>query len=566
MPFPSSLKTQLPPLLLASSSGVLLFLASPGSGGHGLLVWVALVPLLLAIHRVDRRRAALLGLLTGLLYHLPLLHWITVVLGEYGGVALPVAILALLLLALYMSLYPALFALLLLIGSKPTNDDAAPDWLKIIWLAPLLWVFLDWLRARLFTGFPWQDLAYNLYQYPLLIQAADLAGHYGITLVIVLVNALLAAALHTMFSRRPLYGYQQVIGPGQRSGKRPTTATLLLVLLPALLLPAALVGYGAFKLPRLEAAAATAPRLATTIVQGNIPQEDKWDYQWQEATVQRYLELSRRALAANEPELLIWPETALPFFPLEHPLLEPLIAFSNHHQVHLLAGAPHREHEPDGSPRYHNSALLLAPPLPGRPPESRPAQVADGRLSFYHKQHLVPFGEYIPLRRLLPYFAPIVETLGDFTPGPGPRLLPAGEHQLGVLICYEAIFPRLARRLTDHGAEVLINITNDAWFGATNAPWQHLSMAVLRAVENRRPLARAANTGISAFILPDGRIQQATGLFTADWRHAQLPLPTKPARRTLFATGGHLLPLFCLLLLSAGGLTRFYVNMRRSSK
>ncbi|MDZ7641371.1 MAG: apolipoprotein N-acyltransferase [Desulfurivibrio sp.] len=590
MPLASTLKTWGFPLMLASGSGLLLYLASPGTGGSGLLVWIALVPLLLAIHQVDWRRAPLLGLLTGLCYHLPLLHWITVVLGEHGDVALPVAILALLLLALYMSLYPAIFVLLLLAGSKPASGDGHPprrlpppaDWLKVIWLAPLLWVMLDGLRAWLFTGFPWQDLAYDLYQYPLLLQAADLAGHYGITFVIVLVNALLAALLqrlltrklgsepnfrHPNFRQRLLTRKSGSRNLGSELNCRPTVATIGGLLI-ALLLPAALVVYGTYKLPRLEPAAA-APRLATAIIQGNIPQQDKWDYEWQTATVERYLALSRQALQETDARLLIWPETALPFYPLENPLLDRLIDFSNRHDCYLLTGAPHREPTADATYRYHNSALLIAPAAAGekqRPVDQPPWQRPEQQLSLYHKQHLVPFGEYIPLRWLLPYFAPIVETMGDFSPGPGPQLLTAADQRLGVLICYEAIFPRLAREMTDNGAELLINITNDAWFGATNAPWQHLSMAVLRAVENRRPLARAANTGISAFILPDGQIKQATDLFTADWRYLELPLSPRLKQQTVFSAGGHLLPLVCLLLFSVGTIRHFCVKLLHNKR
>ncbi len=171
----------------------------------------------------------------------------------------------------------------------------------------------------------------------------------------------------------------------------------------------------------------------------------------------------------------------------------------------------------------------------------------------------MPFGEYIPLRQLLPFFAPVVETLGDFTPGPGPLLLDCRQRLLGVLICYEAIFPELARQMTVNGAELLINITNDAWFGPTNAPHQHLAMAVLRTVENRRALARSANTGISALIDPYGRIIEAGGLFVAEQWTTDLPLPRSAGRLSLFTRGGHLFAPLCLLLLIAGTVGRIYV-------
>lgn len=516
-------------LALAIASGLLLYFSSPGSGGHGLIAWFALFPLLLAIRGVPWPRAALLGLLTGLIYYLPLLRWIMVVLGEHGGVAPSVAALALVLLALYMSLYLALLAGLLIFltpwGTNPHPTGRRTALLVMPWAAPVIWIGLDLLRAWLLTGFPWQDIAYSQYRFPLIIQAADLAGHHGISFIIILVNALLALLVARQWRRR----------------EYP------LLLLPALL-PVAMIAYGTFRLAQFEQTAF--PSIMVSVVQSNIAQEDKWDYGHQAATVDRYLELSEQA-AISRPELIIWPETALPFFPLEHQLFHRVENFAASLESCLLVGAPHRERDAAGHTLYFNSALLLAPVGPEEDPLA----------GIYHKQHLVPFGEYIPLRRLLPFFAPIVETLGDFTPGPGPVLLNCNQRRLGVLICYEAIFPRLARQMTAGGADLLVNITNDAWFGPTNAPHQHLSMAVLRTVENRRSLARAANTGISALITPDGRIRQATELFVADQRSAALSLPLQPGRSSVFTSGGYLFAPLCLLLLIAGIFRRFYVKM-----
>jgi apolipoprotein N-acyltransferase len=326
-------------------------------------------------------------------------------------------------------------------------------------------------------------------------------------------------------------------------------------MLGAVLLLGALALYGPLRLQQIETMAARTPTMKVSIIQGNIPQEDKWEFDQQTATIELYLDLSGQAAAAG-PELIVWPETALPFYPLGHPLYRPVASFPFQHDLCLLAGAPHRELDEKGLVRYYNSALLIAPDEP------------EGRLAgIYHKQHLVPFGEYIPLRRLLPFFAPVVETLGDFSPGTSPYPLACGERRLGILICFEAIFPRLARQVTVNGADLLINITNDAWFGPSNAPWQHLSMAALRAVENRRSLARAANTGISAFITPDGRIHQATDLFTTDQRSADLPLPliSPTGSRhtdTIYRAGGYLLAPFCLLLLMTGIIRHIYVNIR----
>lgn len=513
-------------------SGILLYLASPGAAGEGLLAWFALTPLLLALATAPPGRAALLGLTCGLVYHLPLLRWITIVLGEHGGVHPLAAHAALFLLALYMALYPALFAAL------------TTSWrgrVPLLWSAPVIWVGLDFCRAWLLTGFPWQDLGYSQYRFPILIQVTDLVGHHGITFLLLLSNGLLAALI------LKLRQYATA-----KAGPRPTGAPAGLpawpTLLAAALLPMLAVAYGAVRLPAIEARQASAATLAVAVIQGNIPQDDKWAPAYQRATVARYLELSAAALAAEpRPELLIWPETALPFYPLEHHLFSPVAGFANRHRLALLTGAPHRQPRPGAEERYYNSAFLVGPT--GR---------VDG---IYHKQHLVPFGEYIPLRRLLPFFAPIVETLGDFTPGPGPQLLSIARTEtspaatVGALICFEAIFPGLARRMTAAGADLLVNITNDAWFGRSHAPYQHLSMAALRAVENRRGLARSANTGISAFVLPSGRLSTTTDLFVPAHRTALLPLLTET---TFFSRGGHWFAPLCLGLVIIGGLIHLY--------
>ncbi|WP_218915037.1 apolipoprotein N-acyltransferase [Desulfurivibrio alkaliphilus] len=566
---------------LAALSGLLLFFSSPGSGGHALLAWMALAPLLLAIQQLDWRRAAGLGLLAGVVYHLPLLHWITIVLGDYGGVHPLVAALALGLLVIYMSLYPAVFAALLVTLTGWGGNDNRHRGL-VLWAPAVIWVGLDVLRARLFTGFPWQDLGYSQYQLPLLTQVADLGGHHAITFLIVLSSTLLALLVivqqHRIFGRSAKLTYRgyaaldclpepaallndygtsdrQVGTPGERFPYRRTVAlpgrwSLAL----AVLLLISSVAYGSLRLQQFDKILATAPVLETAVVQGNIPQEEKWDQQLRFATVQRYLELSEATAAGPEkpPTLIVWPETALPFYPLEHHLFYDIIDFAAQHGSCLLVGAPHRELDNDRQLQYYNSAMLISPD----PAVQQPAGI-------YRKQHLVPFGEYIPLRRLLPFFAPVVETLGDFTPGPEPALLTCADRKIGTLICFEAIFPRLARQMTAGGAELLVNITNDAWFGLSNAPHQHLSMAALRAVENRRSLARAANTGISVMITPDGRLHQATQLFVPDARHAALPLPAPAGKmNSLFTAGGYLFGLLCLLLLSAGIVRHIYVIKR----
>jgi apolipoprotein N-acyltransferase len=242
---------------------------------------------------------------------------------------------------------------------------------------------------------------------------------------------------------------------------------------------------------------AAAARKKVAVVQGDIPQDEKWDPAFQEKTLKKYLDLSRRALAEG-PEIVVWPETALPFYPLESPLWRMLNErLTVPARVVLVTGAPHRETGPSG-PRYHNSAFAAGP---------------SGVLGRYDKQHLVPFGEYVPLRRLLFFLSPVVDSIGDFTPGTDGAPLACNGLRIGVLICFETIFPELAAERTRKGADLLVDLTNDAWYGMTSAPWQDLAMAVFRAVECRRAVARAANTGFSGFIDPAGRIHRRSPLF-----------------------------------------------------
>ncbi len=507
--------------VLAVLSGLLLYFASPGAGGWSGLAWFGLVPLLVVLRDTTPRRATVLGLLCGLAFYLPLLAWIITVLATYGQVHPAVAATALFLLALYMASYLALFS---------RWYSAAPS-RHLLWFAPALWVGLDVVRGWLFTGFPWQDLGYSQYQVLPIIQLADLFGHHGVTFAIVLTNTLLAMVLRqrTAPSRNPL------------PGRLPVAAAALVLLLAG--------GYGSLRLEAVNAALARQPTLPVAAIQGNIPQDQKWVPAYQEATVREYVALSEEALARQPESLVVWPETALPFYPLENPLFLRLTDLTRAHRACLLTGAPHREPDPDhGTLRYYNSSFLLGP---------------DGLvIGQYHKQHLVPFGEYIPLRQILPFFAPIVETLGDFSPGPSRAPLICGQARLGVLICFESIFPRLARESTAAGANLLANLTNDAWFGRSTAPWQHLSMGVFRAVENRRTLIRAANTGISGFVLPTGTIIAPTPLFTAAERTARVPLMNT---ESLFTRAGYLFGPLCLALALWGIVITIRTNKHRRS-
>jgi apolipoprotein N-acyltransferase len=280
---------------------------------------------------------------------------------------------------------------------------------------------------------------------------------------------------------------------------------------------------------------AAAPKHKVGVVQGNIKQGDKWNPQIVKDTLERYRRLTSQVQGAR---LIVWPETAAPFFfrpPSD--LSRHLEAIARESRGRLLFGSMNFEKNPSGE-RFANSAYLLD--LQGQ---------ETGR---YDKAHLVPFGEYVPLQRLLFFIPKLVPVIGDFATGPAGATLPLPEGKVGPLICFESIFPGLSRAQVQNGAQLLVNITNDAWFGKTAAAYQHMSMAVLRAVENRVPLARAANTGVSAFIGPDGRILWHSELFV-EAAHG-LEIPWLPGG-SFYARFGDVFAWACLLL-SALGLVR----------
>jgi apolipoprotein N-acyltransferase len=285
-------------------------------------------------------------------------------------------------------------------------------------------------------------------------------------------------------------------------------------------------GYGQLRWWQIEGRLALTETPVIGIVQGNVEQDRKWSPAERERTVRNYLDLSEALRATDAPELIVWPETALPFYPRNSELILPVLNFVRLERQPLLTGAPWYEVFEDAGSRqinYYNSAVLMQP-------EDRPEAT-------YFKSHLVPFGEYVPLRRYLPFIAPLVEAAGHFTPGRIEEPLVTGRIRAGVLVCFESIFGELGRRWVDAGANVLVNVTNDAWYGRSSAPHQSWAMTIFRAVETRRSLVRSANTGISGFVDPLGRVVRQSELFVP-WS-AAAPVPVLEGRSP-FVRGGYL--------------------------
>jgi len=287
--------------------------------------------------------------------------------------------------------------------------------------------------------------------------------------------------------------------------------------------------YGDLRIAQIDRLAAHAPKLRVAVIQGNIEQSQKWDPAFQIATIEKYLRLSL-STRPQKPELVVWPESAAPFYFLaEVPPTRMVMQGVRAAITHFLIGAPSfdlRGKDAD----YFNSAYLVGP---------------DGEvLGKYDKAHLVPYGEYTPFKEYLPFLGKIVEHVGDFKPGTKGQTLEMQGRKLGIQICYEIIFPALARAMVQNGAGLLITITNDAWYGTTAGPYQHFSLAVLRAVENRRALARAANTGISGFIDPAGRVLDPTPLLKEAAVVRALPLLDAT---TVYARFGDFFAASCLM-------------------
>lgn len=464
-------------LLAAVLSGLLLAAAFP-KWDHNYLLVMALLPLLWALRGQSLKAAFWLGVFSGLAHFMGLLYWIVYVTTVYGGLPLPLGIGVLFLLAGYLSLYRGMWALGL--------NWAAARGLNPLWWAPTLWVALEFGQTYILSGFPWELLGNGLYRFPLLLQISDLTGVYGLSFLVVLINV----SLFLLFY--PPRGWQS-----RRFHHLPVVCLVLL----------AWVGYGFYRLGVIQEQAVHSPKIQVAVVQGNIKQGEKWKKEMVQATLERYAALTRQVRGAH---LIVWPETAAPFFFLRTPDLTAQVQkVAQENGGYLLFGAPAWELTAQGE-SYFNRAYLLSPQ----------GEVA----GTYDKAHLVPYGEYVPLKRFFPFIGKMVAMVGDFAEGPVGGVVSLPEGAVGPLICFESIFPYLSRAQVQNGARLLVNMTNDAWYGTTSAPYQSLAIAVVRAVENHVCQARAANTGISAFIGADGSILWQSQLFVPAALALELPL------------------------------------------
>lgn len=489
-------------------SGVLLTGAFPKIGLDG-LAWIALVPLLYALKDHSAGTGFGVGFITGLVHFLSLLYWLVPVMGTYGYLPMFLSVSVLILLAAFLALFIALFsAALTAAGRKPAG---------CLTLIPLVWVALEYIRSFIFSGFPWELLGYSQYNRLQLIQISDILGVYGLSALIAFVNGAIFITLLHLVKRR----WQQT-----DITKRLAAGSMI-----AFILGVALTGsYGHWRLKTIDSLIAMAPKTRISVIQGNIDQAVKWDPAFQIETIKIYNQLSSSA-SKQQPDLIVWPESATPFYFLyDVAPSEMVFAGIRQSETDYLIGSPSVVRT-DGRMQYYNSAYLIIP--------------EEKTMGQYDKTHLVPFGEYVPFKKWLPFLGKIVAQVGNFKEGQVGKTLPWRSEQLGVQICYEIIFPELSRAMTKNNASILVNITNDAWFGKTSGPYQHFSMTVFRAVENRRSLARSANTGISGFIDPAGRILASTELLQEAVATQMVPLLKE---RSIYTQIGDLFARICLAL------------------
>lgn len=515
---------------LAALSGFLSPLCFPDFD-FGWLAWVALVPLHLALggpsDTMTMRRALWLGWLTGFLAFTGIMSWVVTAMHQYGKMPLAASYPVMWLLAAYLGLYTGLYA-----AAFAWFKQRAPS--AAFLAAPCLWVALELVRAHFLSGLPWMLLGYSQYRWLPVIQIADITSVYGVSFLIVLANVALADVVLWGWRR---HRRQQ---PLDMPWHAPAAAVLALL---------AAVAYGQAALGQANGTKGP-PSLAIALIQPNIDQAHKWDQAYRRETLDRYATLT--AKAARNADLILWPEAATPFFFEEEPLYREEVAMLvRRHGVPLLFGSPALRRYPNGRPYLLNSAYLLSP---------------DGRIvGRYDKRHLVPFGEYIPLHSSVLFFLDkLVEGIGDFEAGATatvftPSLRPdAPQAKISVVICYEVIFPELVREFVAEGATVMATITNDAWFGASSAPYQHYAMAVFRSVENRIGIARSANTGISGLIDPSGRILHATPIFTEQAVTGRLPLRNT---QTFYTRNGDVFAYACVIITALIGVV---AHWRRS--
>ncbi len=478
------------------------------------VAWVALIPLQWAVASLPPGKAFRNGWLAGTLAFAGTITWVITAMNQFGQVPFWISFLLMLLLATYLGLFVGFYSW----GYAKLYQHVP---LTLILTAPAWWVTLEYARTYAFSGLPWALFGYSQYQWLSLIQIADITGVYGVSFLVVMGNVALTALWEWILNRKTQSG---PVFP-----KEVTVAFVLTLV--------SFVAYGLWQLQGQHSLDEGSSKLTIGLVQANIAQDKKWNEAYRDETLARYASLSKKA--AQQADLLIWPEAATPFlFNRELTYQKKVLEITQQTDTPLIFGSPSLRFHQDGTPYLLNSAYVL----------DREGSTT-GR---YDKRHLVPFGEYIPLKSILFFLDKLVVGIGDFQAGQGsmtltvPSTASENNPRFGVAICFEVIFPDLVRRMAKEGANFLVTITNDAWFGDSAAPYQHFGMVVFRAVENHLAFARAANTGISGFITPTGQILAETPIFTEQALTGTITLRSTP--QSFYTQFGDVFSWGCVIL------------------
>lgn len=492
------MKIKIQDVLLAVLSGALTALSQP-KFNLSFLAWISLIPLLAIILKKTLKQSFILGLIAGFSHYAILIYWIPSVPAHYGGVSVGLSIIIYILLVLFLALYWAFFSL---ISTKLYQSFPKLCFLLI----PFAWISLEYILTYLFTGFPWGLLGSSQYLNIYFIQVASVTGVYGLSFVLVL--------FQSMFLYSMTY-----------AKKAPFLSVMGFVLLIHFL------GFLSLKF-----SSSPEKSFPAAVIQGNVSSDIYWDrISGQEIwkLFNHHLDLTQQAYAKGA-RLIIWPEFTVPLCfscseSLQRRFKDILLRFVKEKNCTLLLGT-NEETGPPGQKIYHNTALCLSP---------------DHSVTYYYKMHLVPFGEYTPYKNIFLFIEKMTHAIGDITPGTYHSLHNFRGHRFGSPICYEIIFPNLVRKFAKKGANFLVTITNDGWYGKSSAPYQHFAMAALRAVENRRYLLRAATTGISGIIDPHGRILSKSELMTSAYLTGNI-IPSQ--RLSIYTKFGDVLPILSLTL------------------
>ena len=495
-------------------SGVLLVLAFPVFDMY-LLAWVAFIPFLLSLWEKTPREAFLAGFAFGVVYFFGTLYWIYHSINFYGGISFATSIAIVLLLCCYLSIYPAVFAYFFSSVIKKTR-------LPALLIGPVLWVVLEFIRSYAFTGFPWSSIGYSQYKFLHIIQISDITGVYGISFLVLAFNCALVDILliKSRIRQMPLF---------------PLSYTVFGLTIFFIVIVSSF-GYGFWRLGQSR----PGHLVKASVVQGNIEQDKKWEPAFQKYVIDTYTALALEA-AGKSQDLIIWPETAIPFFfGNDKENTDYLLQFQKTLNTSLLFGSVLKKKTSGNQQFLTNSVLLLD---------------KEGKNTYqYDKIHLVPFGEYVPLRRFLFFIDKLVAGIGDYLPG---NTYIKAETEFGSfasLVCYEIIFPGLVRKFYSKNGDFIVTVTNDAWFGKTAGPYQHFIMAVFRAIENRKPVIRSANTGISGFIDSNGRILARTELFQRQLLSGEVKTDNT---LSLYSRYGDLFAYFCIMISAV-----LFINLR----